>query len=221
MEPYIYCSNDPINFIDPDGKNPINALLKKILKSFADDGVKHVARTSKGGLKPVSRKHAEKILKEGKSVMKTIDGSSNKTAKKLMKDTDRKSKIVRHDGHDLKNMQGESTGKTRFDHYQKKSGDGSHVFYDSAKSIFIIGGVPEGGSISEPNKFENAVQKAEGIMFNVIETGAKLISPIENIGTGIFGEDSYIGKAINEINPFNLGVSNLVKEVVKDRNNEE
>ena len=67
--PYHYVHNNPINLIDPTGMsaentgggNPIKQLIKKMLKSFGDDGVKHVARTSKGGLKPVSTKHAKNI----------------------------------------------------------------------------------------------------------------------------------------------------------------
>jgi len=167
----------------------------------------------------------QKILKQGKSVLKTTDGSSNRSAKKLMKRADGKSQIVRHDGHELKNAQGEVTEKTGFDHYQKKSGDGSHVFYDSAKSIFIIGAIPASSSNSSSSSSSTNSQsndsKFDNFMYDALEFGASIISPIDNVGTNTFGKDSDLGKAIDEINPFNLGTSSLLndmKELYKKEN---
>lgn len=181
---------------DPDGRNPIKGLLKK----FGDDGVKIVARTTKGNLKPISRVHAEKLLKDGKTVMKTTDGASNKVAKKLMKDASDKSKVVRHDGHELTNVQGQKTGKVGFDHFQKKSGDGSHVLYDNLRNLTVVGAVTNEGTSSNGRKFAE----------NAVGFGATMTDVVENAGTKVFGNNSF-GELVNELNPVNLGISELFK----------
>jgi RHS repeat-associated protein len=118
--PYAFAWNNPVLNNDPDGRNPIKGWLKKALKALADDGVKYAAKTSKGGIKPVSQKSAEKMLKQGRSIIKTPDGSSNKVAKRTMESASGGKKVVRHDGHDLVNAQGENTGDKGLNHFQKK-----------------------------------------------------------------------------------------------------
>ncbi|HGY56964.1 MAG TPA: hypothetical protein ENK44_14745 [Caldithrix abyssi] len=61
---------------------------------------------------------------------------------KLAKDARKGKKIVRNDGHKLKN------GKTGMPHYQTASGDGSHVFY---KVLSVLAGINLGELIGELN----------------------------------------------------------------------
>ncbi len=200
---YAFAWNNPVLHNDPDGRNPIKGLIKKMLKSMGDDGVKFTAKTTKGTMKPVSRVHAEKILKEQKSVFKTNEGSVRKEAKKLMKDASGDSKVVRHDGHEIVNKQGEKTGKTGFDHYQKKSGDGSHVFYDNVKNGAAIGTV----TTSTTSKKDTSEEVAE----QLTSVGATMTDTVENIGTKIFGDNNF-GRVINELNPLNLDLSEIFKK---------
>ena len=203
--PYAFAWNNPVLNNDPDGRNPIKGWLKRALKAMADDGVKYVAKTSKGGIKPVSSKSAEKMLKNGKSIIKTPDGS-NKAAKRAMENASDGKKVVRHDGHDLKNAQGENTGDKGLNHFQKKSGEGSHVFYTNSNAIVA------GGVATTEVKGEETAKKA-------VSMGATLTDNVENIGTKVFGNNDF-GKFINEINPVNLGISDFFKAADESLNSE-
>jgi RHS repeat-associated protein len=204
--PYAFAWNNPVLNNDPDGRNPIKGWLKKALKALADDGVKYAAKTSKGGIKPVSQKSAEKMLKQGRSIIKTPDGSSNKVAKRTMESASGGKKVVRHDGHDLVNAQGENTGDKGLNHFQKKAGDGSHVFYTNSNAI-VVGGVATSDG------------KGEAIAKKAASFGATLTDNVENFGTKIFGNNDF-GKFINEINPANFGFSDIFKSADETLNSE-
>lgn len=123
--PYAENFDNPISYADPLGDWPI-------LKILAKKGIAYASKTVKGSYKPVSREQALKLLKEGKSVTQTNSDKTNKAAKKLMVEGAEGKKVVRHDGQTLPD------GKTGKPHYQKKSGDGSHVFYSSAVAALPI-----------------------------------------------------------------------------------
>ena len=110
-----------------------------------------------------------------------------------------------NDGHDLKNAQGEKAGDKGLDHFQKKAGDGSHVFYTNSNAV-IAGGV----AITEM-KGKETTKKA-------VSFGATLSDNVENFGTKIFGNNDF-GKFVNEINLLNLGVSDFFKSADKTLNN--
>ncbi len=200
---YVYCYNNPVEYIDPDGRSPkgkaIKRLVKKIIKAFGDDGVKQAAKTTKGDFKPVSRVHAEKLLKENKSVYST-NKRSNKSAKRLMEDAAGDSKVKRHDGHNLKDAQGNDTGETGFDHYQKKSGDGSHVLYDTKNQTILL------------TPAANETESKAGDKFTSF--GLSIINKVENIGVKIFGNNEF-GNFIDELNPLNLGMWELLNDLNK------
>ena len=145
------------------------------------------------------------MLKNGKSIIKTPDGS-NKAAKRAMENASDGKKVVRHDGHDLKNAQGENTGDKGLNHFQKKSGEGSHVFYTNSNAIVA------GGVATTEVKGEETAKKA-------VSMGATLTDNVENIGTKVFGNNDF-GKFINEINPVNLGISDFFKAADESLNSE-
>jgi len=165
----------------------------KELKKFIKKGIEYVARNSKGQYKRVSRKHAEKILKNKGSVTHTQTRGGNSKAKRLMESTTNK-KVVRHDGHEMAN------GKTGKNHFQKKSGDGSHVFVETAKNGAVLA-TASGGS--------DATEELAGDM---VEFGAGMTDTVENIGTKVFGDNAF-GQFLNDINPLNLGFSDLFKSM--------
>ncbi|WP_159447913.1 RHS repeat domain-containing protein [Salegentibacter salinarum] len=158
------------------------------LNKWFKKGVKWVARNSKGQLKPISRKSADRILKNRGSVTQTQIRGGNKKAKNLMQSTTDK-KVVRHDGHELK------SGKTGRNHYQKKSGDGSHVFTESVKDGAIVtAGI-------NTDKVDEVTSKA-------LEMGSEMTDAVENFGTNVFGDNAF-GNFVDDMNPLNLGINEL------------
>jgi len=103
-------------------------------------------------------------------------------------------KVVRHDGHKLPN------GKTGKNHFQKKSGDGSHVFVETAK---------KGGVVAAAT---SNTEEIEDFATDAASFGATMTDAVENVGTNIFGDNDF-GEMINEVNPFNLGFSDLFKSM--------
>ncbi|HET8735125.1 MAG TPA: DUF6443 domain-containing protein [Pricia sp.] len=161
------------------------------LNKWFKKGIKFLARNSKGQYKRVSRKSAENILKNKGSVTYTQTRGGNNKAKKLMESTTDK-KVVRDEGHKLAN------GKTGKNHYQKKSGDGSHVFVENAKN----------GTIVTTATTSEGSDKAREFAGEATEFGATMTDAVENFGTNVFG-DNAVGQFINDFNPLNLGFSDL------------
>ena len=159
QSPYVYAANDPIKYIDVNGMGP--GTLVKLIKKAAQSGQKYLARTSNGGLKPVSQKSAQQIIKKGGSVIST---GKAKTAKQLYKSTTSK-KVVRHGGHKLDN------GKTGLDHYQKKAGDGTHAYY--AKTVTTVAGVSAATAASASDR--DGSSKFDK-MENIINTELKVLA---------------------------------------------
>lgn len=114
--PYNYSLNNPLINIDPDGKSSIRFFIKT---------VKNVWRE-------VNRSRAIVEVANNKKVLVTGPGKS-KIARKLMKDAKPGSKLVRHEGHKLKN------GKTGKPHWQKKTGGGGKSLYGTINAI--LGGL--------------------------------------------------------------------------------
>ena len=162
----------------------------KELNKFIKKGIEYVARNSKGQYKRVSKKHAQKILKNKGSVTHTQTRGGNKKAKRMMESTTDK-KVVRHDGHEMAN------GKTGKNHFQKKAGNGSHVFVENAKN----------GSFLATTANQEATEEFAS---DAAAFGAEMTDTVENLGTNVFGDNAF-GQFINDFNPLNLGFSYLLQ----------
>ena len=92
QNPYTYTSNDPLNWVDPDGRAK----------------VKFFVETVKGTLKQVGQKQAQNSLNAGKNVS-TRGPTQSKTAKRMVKKSNPNQKTVRHDAHG---------GDSKRDHHQ-------------------------------------------------------------------------------------------------------
>jgi RHS repeat-associated protein len=191
--PYNLNYDNPIKFVDPLGDFPW-----PILRKLAKEGAEWAAKTLKGTIKPISREQAIKRLKNGESVYSTGENTA-KNAKKIMKEAAGSKPVVRHDGHQLPN------GKTGNNHYQKKSGDGSHVFYNS---LIIIP-----GSVQIPSSGDNAAATTAKLVntqlsISLNPAGALYdavgkATGLNNAGKAVLGNNS-VGRFVdNWLNPFN------------------
>jgi len=162
--PYAFSENRVIDARELEG---LEAALIKVLTKYGKKGYDYVARTVKGDLKPISREQAVKKLQNQETVYST---GTAKDAKNLMKQSTNK-KVVRHDGHDLPN------GKKGMDHYQKKSGDGSHVNYGVDKSVapVVVASTSEEGIAVETKTEEKST------MQKISDFASDTIDSIENL----------------------------------------
>lgn len=227
--PYNFGFDNPVYFqgydgMAPTGTNPI----KKLLKALRKKGKKYAAKTVKGTVKPVSRKHAEKLLKMKKSAFVTGKGKA-KNAKKLYKSAYKEERLVRHDGHKIinKNIKG-------LPHYQKKSGNGSHAFYNTDKVTVAVAATAtsqeEANSATietTNNDHPDIVTESPDVTFSTGSDGldsfivgfSSLVNFVENAGTETLGDNSDEGKAINDVNPMNfgfLGFFNIISSEIKE-----
>jgi len=163
--PYAFSENRVIDARELEG---LEAGLLKVLTKYGKKGYDYVARTVKGDFKPVSREQAVKKLQNQETVYST---GSAKDAKNLMKQSTDK-KVVRHDGHDLPN------GKKGMDHYQKKSGDGSHVNYGVDKSVapvVVASTSEEGIAVETKTEEKSTMQKISDFATETLESAGDLL----------------------------------------------
>jgi RHS repeat-associated protein len=190
--PYNLNFNDPVKYSDPLGDDPI-------LRALAKKGIEWASRTVKGAFKPISREQALNILKNKGSVHATGDNQA-KNAKKLMKEAADGEKNVRHDGHTL------SDGVVGKDHYQKKAGDGPHVFYSLISGLISGGNEEIESSPTTPSRrIIKVIQELTESQFtsSAVTDIIGKTTGLNNAGKKMLG-DNIVGRFVdNWLNPFN------------------
>lgn len=107
---YSYASNDPINFIAPNGLSPVKT-------------VGWVIKLSKKGyklIKKVSGEEALKAVKKGENII----ANSHAEARKLARKASEKKKPIRDPAH--------KPGEGQMPHYHPNPRSGGHIFYSIA-----------------------------------------------------------------------------------------
>jgi RHS repeat-associated protein len=106
---YSYLGNDPVGYYDPEGTGKVGLFAKTVKKLF----------------KPISRRHADKILDKGGDIYVKGPGNSKKASALGREQFGRKK--VRHDAH----------SEGQYPHYQHKNGGRGKIYYP--RSLAMVG----------------------------------------------------------------------------------
>jgi RHS repeat-associated protein len=194
--PYSFSWNNPILYNDPDGRNPIKNFFKRLLKSGGKKVIKKaVTEEIKQLLK--SQKSLKKLITEHKQKLKDfnkdpIGNSSKEALEEMKKDNPTQEEL-------LKRAKGRATALEK--QIAKQEGELAKVEKSLKEKGYSNTMLP----IVTPNT--NPLKKS-----NVVKSYVKTVDFIENIGVKTFGDNDF-GKFVDEMNPVNLGLAPLLKEV--------
>lgn len=183
-----------MSFIDPDGRNPIKSLLKALLSKRTGlvSGQKSYIKLIKEHTTKLENFKKDPI---GNSSKEWLEGATkdNPSHKVLLERAEGRIPALEKQ---LKKQEGELA---KINNNLKELDDKVSDLKNIGKASVGIAATPNNDRMDE-------------IGNKSISFGAIMTDLIENIGTKIFGKNE-AGQIINDLNPLNLGLADLFKQV--------
>ena len=194
MSPYAFAWNNPVLYNDPDGRNPLKNLLKKL---FNIGGKKAVKTVVKKEVKQIAKKEIKDLIKSKKSFENLIKEHKLKL-KEFNKDP-----IANSSKEALEQMQKDNPSPEVL--LKRAQGRATALEKQIAK---------QEGELAKVNDLLSKAGQGSSSFFKKYSI---FVGFVENVGTNVLGDNDF-GKAIDELNPLNLGLAPLVEKAANSNN---